>query len=127
MRIPSRSARFVRRRAWLAALVLLCAGSPALAEVCRPSLQVKETNFSPMIELQRTWSAALDVDASACASRTGAFEIRFVRLKENGVDLPFTERFTWQPGRTEVSLDLWADEAILSHAIGDIAPCPCQR
>lgn len=112
-------------RTWLAA-VLLGVASPAFAEVCRPSMQVKEMNFSPMVEMQRTWSAALEVDAAACATGSGSFEIRFVRLKENGIDLPFTERFTWRPGRTQVSLDLWADESILSYSIGDIAPCPCR-
>jgi len=112
-------------RAWLSA-ALVAVASPAWAEVCRPSIQVKEMSFSPIVEMQRTWSAAIEVDAAACAAGSGTFEIRFVRLKENAVDLPFTERFTWRPGRTEVSLDVWADEAILSYSIGDIAPCPCR-
>lgn len=124
----TRSVRFARRqRLSLAVLVLLGAAQPALAETCRPSLQVKEVDFSPAVKLQRTWSAALAVDAAACATREGTFEIAFMRLKENAIDLPFTERFTWQAGRTEISLDVWADEAVQSYAIGEIASCPCKK
>src|ERR1700733_3310381 len=39
----------------------------------------------------RTRTATLTVDASRCAETTGRFEIKFVRVKEFGPDLVFTE------------------------------------
>ena len=65
----------------------------------------------------------LAVDASHCVTTSGRFDITFVRMKENAPDLPFTETFTWRPGRIEVSLDFWWDEAVLDQWIGDITAC----
>jgi hypothetical protein len=61
---------------------------------------------------QRKWTATLTVDASRCATTIGQFEIRFVRLKEFGPDLGFTEKFRWIPGSVEASLNFWWDEAV---------------
>jgi hypothetical protein len=109
-------------------LVLACGATQALAQaVCKPSLAVKEVRFSEMQLMQRTWSAFLDADASSCASSSGQFQIDFVRIKEYAPDLSFTEQFTWRPGRLEVSLMFWADEAVLHYSIGDIAPCTCRE
>jgi hypothetical protein len=41
-------------------------------------------------------------------------------------DLPFTEQFTWSAGQIEVSVNFWADEAVLAYSIGAVAPCPCR-
>jgi hypothetical protein len=41
------------------------------------------------------------------APSTGQFQIRFVRLKEFGPDLVFTEKFRWTPGSVEASLNFW--------------------
>jgi hypothetical protein len=59
------------------------------------------------------------------AVRQTQFEIKFVRLKEMGPDLLFTERFTWRPGLVEVALDLWWDEAVQDYWIGDVRACRC--
>jgi hypothetical protein len=59
-----------------------------------------------------------------CAS-SGAFEIKFVRIKETGPDLLFSERFQWSPGLTQVSLDFWWDEAVLDYWIADVPSCGC--
>lgn len=108
-------------------LAILGVAAPALAETCRPTLSVQQTGFTPMQTMQRTWTAAVTADAAACATSAGQFKIRVVRLKENGVDLAFDEAFTWRAGRTDVSLDFWADEAVASYEVGEIAPCPCRR
>src|SRR5262245_54275281 len=71
--------------------------SPA-APLCTPDLAITSAHLSEMRALQRTWTARIAVDASQCATTSGRFFIRFVRLKEVGPDLPFSEAFTWQPG-----------------------------
>jgi hypothetical protein len=73
----------------------------------------------------RKWTEVLAVDASRCVGTSGAFEIKFVRIKEMGPDLLFSERFKWNPGQTQVSLDFWWDEAVRNYWIGDVSPCGC--
>jgi hypothetical protein len=116
-------------------LALLFAGSAILfamiqaaaGELCRPALLFKETCFSEVRNLQRTWTAALAVDASRCATNSGRFDLFVTREKENAPDLQFVERFTWKPGRIEVSLDFWRDEAVLDYSIGYVEPCACRK
>jgi hypothetical protein len=69
----------------------------------------------------------LAVDASRCAASSGKFAINFVRLKEMGIALRFTEWFEWTPEQVQVSLDFWEDEAVHDYSVGDILPCPCTR
>jgi hypothetical protein len=95
-------------------------------EVCKPHLSFEEVRFSEISDLQRKWSAVLSVDASRCATSSGHFDIKLIRLKEMTPDLPFTEHFTWTAGKTEVSLQFWLDEAVLEYSIGAVAPCPCR-
>jgi len=54
------------------------------------------------------------------------FEIDFIRGKEFGPDVQMTEKFRWTAGRFEVSVEFWADEAVLDYRIGFIAPCVCR-
>src|SRR5262245_11050898 len=93
-----------------ASLVLLGTAQAAAQQRCRPALTLKETRISPVRDMQRTWTGALAVDASRCATTSGAFEIQFTRQKEYSADMWFAERFTWRTGQTEVSLDIWWDE-----------------
>jgi hypothetical protein len=107
---------------------VLAAATPAHAETsCKPGLTLKEVRFSEVRSQQRTWTALVAVDASQCAASSGKFAINFVRLKEIGIDLPFTEWFEWSPGQVEVSLDFWEDEAVHDYSVGDIPPCSCRR
>ena len=77
--------------------------------------------------LERKWSAVVSVDASRCATNSGgAFEIGFLRLKENGVDAEFRERFRWLPPAVKVDVDFWADEAVERYWFDNIAPCLCR-
>ena len=101
------------------------AGQP----VCRPALTVSDVKFSAMQSpsMQRKWTAVVSVDASRCAAAAGYFEIGFSRLKENGPEVDFRERFTWQPPSVGVSVDFWADEAVESYFLSNVAPCPCGR
>ena len=111
----------------VAALITACGAIQAVGEsACKPVLTVKEVRFSEVRQLQRIWTALLDVDASRCATSSGRFDINFVRLKEMAPDLPFTEQFTWRPGAIEVSVDFWADEAVLTYSVGAIARCTCR-
>jgi hypothetical protein len=115
----------------LAASVLVLGGTPSLSmQICKPQLTLVNARQSEIRNQQRTWSANLAVDASRCVAASGSFNIHFVRDKENAPELEFGERFTWHAGehqtaQTEVSIDLWMDEAVLDYAIGYVAPCGC--
>jgi hypothetical protein len=110
----------------MAGIVLLSGTTQILGQtLCKPALTFKEVRFSEMRAQQRTWTALLAVDASRCATTSGRFDINFTRLKETAPDLPFSESFAWRPGRTEVSIEFWWDEAVLEYSIGAIAPCAC--
>jgi hypothetical protein len=112
----------------LAGVVALLGVPQAMGEpLCKPDLVVKDVKFSEMHLWQRVWTARIAVDASRCASASGRFSIDFVRLKEIGPDLRFTEQFTWRPGQVDVSTDFAADEAVLNYSIGDVAPCRCRE
>jgi hypothetical protein len=118
-----------RRRCMLEALLAslaLAVVTPAAADsACKPALTFKDVRFSKAQNQQRKWTATLAVDASRCAATTGQFEIRFVRLKEFGPDLTFTEKFRWTPGSVDASLNFWWDEAVQDYAIGEVEPCGC--
>jgi hypothetical protein len=49
---------------------------------------------------------------------------QFRGLKEMAPDLLFSEEFTWSPGRIEISMDFWLDEAVLEYWIGHVPICP---
>jgi hypothetical protein len=85
----------------LVASLMLGVATPAAAEfACKPALTFKDVRFSKAENQQRKWTATLTAEASRCAETTGQFEIRFVRLKEFGPDLVFTETFRWTEGRS---------------------------
>jgi hypothetical protein len=108
------------------ASLMLGLAAPAKAELaCKPGLTFKDVRFSKAQNWQRKWTATLNVDASRCAETTGQFDIRFVRLKEFGPDLVFTEKFRWSSGSVEASLNLWWDEAVEDYWIGEVEPCGC--
>jgi hypothetical protein len=111
-------------------LVALCAllNAPQVAAepVCRPALTVKEQSFSETFNLRRLWTALIDIDASRCATTSGLFSMRFIRLAENAPDLTFTEPFIWRLGEKSVVLEFWANEAVHRYWIEDVAACPCR-
>jgi len=113
----------------LCAAIALVSGitETTAAQLCRPALTFKDVHFSEVRNLQRTWTAALAVDASRCASTSGRFDLAFTREKENAPDLEFVERFTWKPGRIEVTVYFWRDEAVLDYSIGYVEPCTCRN
>jgi hypothetical protein len=88
-------------------------------------LTFKDVKFSEAQNQLRKWTGVISVDATRCTATSGPFEIKFVRLKEIGPDLLFTEKFNWSPGLVDVSLNLWWDEAIQEYWIGDVEPCEC--
>ena len=106
-------------------ITLLTVPHAAAAPLCKPQLVINEVTFSPMHQQQRTWTARITVDASPCATASGRFQVNFVRLKEIGPDLLFTEQFTWTPGTIEASTEFAADEAVADYVIA-AAPCPCR-
>jgi hypothetical protein len=110
----------------VAAMFLSCVSTQTIAgRICKPALTVKEVRFSEARNLQRKWTATLAIDSSRCEESSGSFEIKFIRLKEFGPDLLFTERFGWSSPVVLVSLDFWWDESVGDFWIGDIAPCSC--
>jgi hypothetical protein len=118
-----------RRRRGLP-LVALCAllntAQVAAEPVCRPKLAVKEVSFSETVNARRTWTAAINIDASRCATTSGGFSIRIIRLAENAPDLTFTEPFIWHLGQESVSIEFWANEAVHRYWIEDIVACLCR-
>ena len=112
--------------ALLAVIAAVVAPPSLAAPLCTPDLAIASAQLSEMRALQRTWTARIAVDASQCATTSGRFFIRFVRLKEVGPDLPFSEAFTWRPGVIEVTTEFAADEAVLAAAVGYVRPCACR-
>jgi hypothetical protein len=108
---------------------LIGAAHAAGQPVCKPVIAVKDVRFSAMQPptMERRWTAVVSVDASHCATTAGRFELGFSRLKENGPEVDFREPFTWHAPVTKVSVDFWADEAVESYWLSDVAPCPCRK
>ncbi len=115
--------------AFLAAITAPIGSMAAAENLCRPALTLSEVQFSPIKtpKLQRSWTAVLTVDASACAANsTGHFDVVFTRLSENAPDLEFREHFVWSPYPRNVALDFAADEAVAAYRIENITPCVCR-
>jgi hypothetical protein len=122
----------------LATIIGLIGVRPAIGEsFCRPVLTLNEVEFSSMTPptLERTWSAIVAVDASACtADSKGYFEIVFRRLSENAPDLEFRKQFLWSAPSfvwqaspsVAVGLAFAADEAVEQYRIENVAPCVCR-
>lgn len=112
--------------------ILLLDATSALSQVlaCRPSLSTKavqEVRPASPQPLPWTWRATIAADANFCATRSGNFEIDFIRLKENSSDLQFTQTFRWTENPFDIAVELSPDEAILEFRIGFIAPCVCRE
>ncbi len=112
----------------LAALCTCLGVLPTVAQpVCKPVLAIKHVTFSEMYNWKRSWTAAIDVDSSRCATSHGLFAIHLTRLSENAPDIGFVEPFIWRSGRNRVVVELWGDEAVGDYRIDDTASCPCRR
>ena|ERR1043166_4970599 len=115
--------------ALLAGAIGLAGMAQAVAvPACKPVLAFTDVWFSSMQPptMERTWTAALSVDASRCATMSGRFEIMLTRQKENAPEVDFVEPFMWKPGRVDVSVAFWADEAVEGYRLSSIAECPCR-
>ena len=115
----------------VAGIVALTGGTQALGQqLCRPALAIKDVQFSEMQAptWERKWTAIVSVDASRCTvNATGSFEIVFSRQKENGVEIEFSEKFTWSPPTVTVAVDFWADEAVERYWISNVSACVCAQ
>jgi hypothetical protein len=112
----------------LACWMLLHAAEAAPVVACKPLLSmrdVKTTRESPILPYQ--WKATVLADAQHCATRSGMFEVDFIRNKEFGPDVQFTQGFRWQAGQFKISIEIAGDETIIDHRIGFIAPCVCRE
>jgi hypothetical protein len=99
-------------------------------QLCRPALAIKDVQFSEMQAptWERKWTAIVSVDASRCTTNaTGSFEIVFSRQKENGVEVEFSEKFTWSSPAVTVAVDFWADEAVERYWISNVSACVCAQ
>ena len=121
--MPRSSSRFLLAGALVAASPVPSTSQP----ICRPALALKTAAHSDAVKQQRHWTGIVAVDASRCSTIEGAFAIEFVRHKENAPVISFTERFTWRPGETDVTAELWEDEWVDANRIVDVAPCPCRE
>ena len=123
----------------LATIIGLISVRQAMGEnLCRPDLTINEVEFSTMMPptLERTWSAVVAVDASACtADSKGYFEIVFTRLSENAPDLEFRKQFHWSAPSfvwqaspsVSVGLAFAADEAVEQYRIENVTSCVCRN
>jgi len=101
-------------------------GEPA----CRPKLTVTNVKFSEMIPpiLERKWTAIVSVDASRCQPSSGGyFDIVITRLRENGPDLEFQERYAWQQPSVEIAVNFAANEAVQHFRVENISSCVCVK
>jgi hypothetical protein len=117
--------RWSRLNPLVTSLMISTATQAPAGTSCKPVITFEEVRFSEAQNQRREWTATVSVVASRCAETSGQFDIKLVRLKEIGPDLLFTERFNWTPGRIEVSLEFWWDEAVQDYWVGDVAPCEC--
>jgi hypothetical protein len=117
----------ILRGFFVLALVSMGAMQTLAQPVCRPTMAFTEAHYSPMNlpKLERTWTVALTVDSSRCATSSGIFTILFTVFKENAPDSEFVETFQWKPDLNVISKEFWADEAVGAYRINEIAPCPC--
>jgi len=107
--------------------VVLCSATQTIGQqACQPALELNAARTSEAHDWKKVWTGKLALDASRCSTSSGQFEIQFTRLIEFGPDLRFTQRFVWNAGQTEVSLEIGWDEWLQDYRISDIAPCPCR-
>lgn len=111
-------------------IVLLNASASLGSPICSPHLSVKDVRLSELRNLERTWTAVLNVDASRCTAFSGPFDIHFVREKENAPELEFSESFMWHAGelgigQIDASIGLWIDEAVHDYRVY-AGPCACR-
>jgi hypothetical protein len=115
----------------LATGIVLLSATPSLGRsICKPNLAVKDVRISELRNLERTWTAAVQVDASRCTDFSGRFDIHFIREKENAPEVEFSVPFTWHAGelgtgQSEASIDLWVDEVVHQYR-AYAAPCACR-
>jgi hypothetical protein len=110
--------------------VLMNAANVLADMSCKPLLSfrnVREIRPASRLVGSWTWRASIAADTRYCATRSGGFEIDFIRIKEHSPDLQFTERLRWSAGQFDVSIELAADESILEYRLGFIAPCVCRE
>jgi hypothetical protein len=123
-------AKWSWKSAFLATIIGLIGVTQAIGEdLCRPALTLNEVQFSGMTAptLERTWTAVVSVDASACAADSkGFFDIVFTRLSENAPDLEFRERYAWRPPSVEVVVNFAANEAVERYRVANITTCACR-
>jgi hypothetical protein len=106
------SSRRIRCRVFVALLipVLLPLGAAsAWSQVaCKPFLSLKSVEERALSTqtVPWKWSATIVANIRHCATRSGYFEIDFVRVKENAPDLQFTERFRWHDEEFRISMEL---------------------
>ncbi len=113
--------------ALLVMLVLFQPKSSSGQNICRPAIAVESAQFGSVQAQQRVWKGMLSIDARQCATASGAFELGFIREKENAPDLQFVEHLTWTAGQMEVSVNFWEDEFAAKYWIHKVAPCPCRQ
>jgi hypothetical protein len=123
----------------LATIIGLIGVRQAIGEnLCQPELTINEVEFSTMMPptLERTWSAVVAVDASACTENSkGYFEMVVTRLSENAPDLEFRKQFLWSAPSfvwqaspsVSVGLVFAADEAVEQYRIENVTPCVCRN
>src|SRR5581483_1433841 len=107
---------------------LIATHAPA-GPACKPVLNVKDATFSAMLPptLERRWTATVVVDASACATTAGYFELGVRREKESSLYLEFREQLIWSAPSTLIGIDFAADEAMGSYWIDSVQACPCAK
>jgi hypothetical protein len=106
-------------------LLALAQATPVVS--CKPILTTRATSDTRASPIEPyLWKASMVADSRHCATRTGAFEVDFIRIKEYAPDLQFTEKYRWTTGEFEIVLDLSGDEAVLDHRVGFVAPCVCR-
>jgi hypothetical protein len=110
-------------------LILMGATESWSQPICRPTLAFTEAHYVPMQlpKRERTWTVALNVDASPCAVQSGTFSILFTVWNENAPDIEFVETFQWMPDLNVITKEFWIDEAVGAYKVNEITPCTCSN
>src|ERR1043166_10336436 len=107
---------------FLATAIGLVSGTQTFGQsVCKPAVKITDVQFSGMEPptLERTWSAVVLGDSSACAEGSaGKFEIIFLQSNDHGPPVQFAERFTWLHSPVQVEVKFLGAEAADTYKIG---------
>ena len=109
------------------------AGEPRLRPL---TLAARSQKFHGTAGFTEGAGAIVEADGNMLVSQNGYPVYASVHMNKSYFDTAkknlivngdFHQQFVWQPNSVEVSVTLWADEAVQGYWINKVAACPCAR